>query len=230
MANAYTEAYIAYDNAQNAVAEAQNDLQTLKANYNYYDFYTSELDPEVDYTAAWWLNYFNELLENADEIAAEEIANKEAELTALQEEIDEVKANLKKLDEVEPAYTKVVDSWNEAAKAYVESRKVTFDAMVARDEAKAEVEGMASTYYYWDEAGNLKEADVYTALAALNEQKADIEAEIDYYITEWPEEGKEAIEALQLECSKLALRIEVLSKIVAEYEALLQEAFGTPAA
>ena len=230
LSDAANDAWNAYYDANDAQIKAENDLQTLKNNYNNYDNYVNQLNPEVEYSAAWWLNYNKEQLENADINATEQIAAKEAELTALQEEIDEVKANLKKLDEVEPAYTKVVDSWNEAAKAYMEARKVSFDTMVARDKAKAEVEGMASTYYYWDEDGNLQVADVYTALAALNEQKADIEAEIDSYITEWPEEGKVAIENLQLECSKLALRIEVLTKIVAEYEALLQEAFGTPAA
>ena len=223
---AFWDADNAYNNAQNAVTEAQNDLQTIKNNYYNYDNYVYQLNPEVEYSNAWWLNYYKERLENADINAAEQIAAKEAELVDLQEAIEEVKTDLAKIDAAEPAYIKLVESANEAHAAYVEAQKVAFDAQVARDEAKAEVEGMASQYYFWDEDGNLQVADVYAALEALNEQKAELEEEIDYYLKEWPVGGAAYVEMLKVESDKLLLRIEVLTKIVAEYEAILAEAFG----
>lgn len=227
-----------WEDARNAVAEAEDalnkansDLLALKSNYYNYDYYVTRLDPEVVYSDAWWLNYYKEQLENADINAAEQIAAKEAELVDLQEAIEEVKADLAKIDAAEPAYIKLVESANEAHAAYVEAQKVAFDAQVARDAAKAEVEGMASQYYFWDEDGNLQVADVYAALEALNEQKAELEEEIDYYLKEWPVGGAAYVEMLKVESEKLLLRIEVLTKIVAEYEALLAEAFGAnPAA
>ena len=228
---AYWDADNAYNNAQNAVTEAQNDLQTVKNNYYNYDYYVNQLNPEVDYSEAWWLNNFKDQLKNADINAAEQIAAKEAELVNLQEAIEEVKADLAKFDAAEPAYIKLVDSANEAWAAYNEARKVAFDAKVARDAAKAEVEGMASQYYFWDEDGNWQVADVYATLEALNEQKAELEEDIDFYLKEWPVGGAAYVEQLKIESEKLLLRIEVLTKIVAEYEAMLAEAFGAnPAA
>ena len=142
-----------------------------------------------------------------------------------------MKADLAKFDAAEPAYIKLVESANEAHAAYVEAQKVAFDAKVARDAAKAEVEGMASQYYFWDEDGNWQVADVYATLEALNEQKAELEEDIDFYLKEWPVGGAAYVEQLKIESEKLLLRIEVLTKIVAEYEAILAEAFGAnPAA
>lgn len=223
---AFWDADNACNNAQNALTDAQNDLQTVKNNYYNYDYYVTRLDPEVEYSDAWRLNYYKELLENADINAAEQIAAKEAELVDLQEAIEEVKADLAKIDAAEPAYIKLVESANAAWAAYNEAQKVAFDAEMARDAAKAEVEGMASQYYFWDEDGNLQVADVYAALEALNEQKAELEEEIDYYLKEWPVGGAAYVEMLKVESDKLLLRIEVLTKIVAEYEAILAEAFG----
>ena len=229
--NAANDAWNAYYDANDAQIKAENDLQTLKNNYNNYDNYVNQLNPEVEYSAAWWLNYNKEQLENADINAAGQIAAKEAELVDLQEAIEEVKADLAKFDAAEPAYIKLVESANEAHAAYVEAQKVAFDAEMARDAAKAEVEGMASQYYFWDEDGNPQVADVYATLEALNEQKAELEEDIDFYLKEWPVGGAAYVEQLKIESEKLLLRIEVLTKIVAEYEAMLAEAFGAnPAA
>lgn len=226
LSDAADDAWNAYNDAYNAYIKAENDLQTLKSNYNNYDYYVTQLDPEVENSVAWRLNDYKERLENADINAAEQIAAKEAELVDLKEAIEEVKADLAKFDAAESAYIKLVESANEAWAAYNEAQKVAFDAQVARDEAKAEVEGMASQYYFWDEDGNLQVADVYAALEALNEQKAELEEEIDYYLKEWPVGGAAYVEMLKVESDKLLLRIEVLTKIVAEYEAILAEAFG----
>ena len=137
-----------------------------------------------------------------------------------------MKANLEKLDGVEAAYVKTVEAKAEAFKAYQEAIKVSFDALQARDEAMAEVDGMASTFYFWDEDGNLLEMSVVEALDYLAKKKAELEDEIDEYINEIPVQAAAYVEALTIECAEIELRIEVLTKIATEYEEILKEALG----
>lgn len=223
---AANEARSVYYSAIDEENAAWTELQNLRNSYNEYESYVYQLNAENDGSLAWTLNEYKNSLANAEDWAATDIANKEQELTDLQKEIDEVKANLEKLDGVEAAYVKTVEAKAEAFKAYQEAIKVSFDALQARDEAMAEVDGMASTFYFWDEDGNLQEMSVVEALDYLAEKKAELEDEIDEYINEIPVQAAAYVEALTIECAEIELRIEVLTKIANEYEEILKEALG----
>ena len=223
---AANEAWSVYLSAIDEENAAWTELQNLKNSYDKYESYVYQLNAENDGSLAWTLNEYKNSLANAEDWAATDIANKEQELTDLQKEIDEMKANLEKLDGVEAAYVKAVEAKAEAFKAYQEATKVSFDALQARDEAMAEVDGMASTFYFWDEDGNLLEMSVVEALDYLADKKAELEDEIDEYINEIPVQAAAYVEALTIECAEIELRIEVLTKIATEYEEILKEALG----